>query len=499
MAPHDSVNRWVESTRSAAGSGPGEDEPVERIPSPDLSEDDDDEVRPKDLPVNAEYLKLLENAKMFESHDGPAPEHSFLYESFKREVLLDALPEDEALEKALIELRTLIIVRIDESWVKRSLWAGLYTIIRDFLNPDYPKDRLYVVQGDVWDRVPKHLRGMVDLSRPQPDTVISIYPRNPKALRLHEAQKPPTDDKAGSAVEDVEEPCHPLSNVAMYRILADPATKDRAPVKSTSVHPNFVMAHDLMVLEVEIGSTPWPADDEDRSPEVQMQDARARACNAMYFQLGAIAQLRMDVPLPADKDKEGRLDRFILAMTVCGDIWTVEYAYRARVEDPTTTYCTITSGNYATSPKLFLSAIKRVIHINMMNTFPEKAARIQVLLDQAKPLPRNTKIDVHDHDYRYRPFIWIRGYAYKLGAERRAKREDRVARRARWEREKEAANGKFDKHALPSVMSREEAREYEKYLEELGSDYTGYDSNDRAGLYLEERLTPGHRMYVGKR
>jgi hypothetical protein len=89
MTPPDSVNRWVETTRSAAGSGLGEDEPVERIPSPDLSEDEDDQVRPKDLPVNAEYFKLLENAMMFESHDGPAPEHRFLYESFKREVRRD--------------------------------------------------------------------------------------------------------------------------------------------------------------------------------------------------------------------------------------------------------------------------------------------------------------------------------------------------------------------------------------------------------------------------
>lgn len=282
-------------------------------------------------------------------------------------MLLDALPEDEVTEEAVISLQTLVIVRIDESWVKRSLWAGLYTIIRvsielcdrvcdfrvepsviaiadgdkalpqrqDLLNPDRSKDTLYIVQGDVWDRVPKHLRGMIDLSRPHPDTVFSIYPRNPKALRLHETQEPSMDGKAGGAVEDAEEPCHPLSNVAMYRILADPATKERAPVKSTSVHPNFVMAHDLMVLEVEIGSTPWPAVDEDRSPERQMQDACARACNAMYFQLGAIAQLRMDVPLPTDKDKEGRLDQFVLAMTVCGEIWTVEYAYRARVDDPT--------------------------------------------------------------------------------------------------------------------------------------------------------------------
>jgi hypothetical protein len=180
---------------------------------------------------------------------------------------------------------------------------------------------------------------MIDLSRPHPDTVISIYPCNPKALHLHETQEPSMDGKAGDGVEDAEQPCHTLSNVAMYRILADPATKERAPVKNTSVHPNFVMAHDLMVLEVEIGDSPWPAVGKDypsyRSPETQMQDARARACNAMYFQLGAIAQLRMDVPFPMDKDREGRLDRFVLATTVCGDVWTVEYAYRARVDDPT--------------------------------------------------------------------------------------------------------------------------------------------------------------------
>lgn len=63
---------------------------------------------------------------------------------------------------------------------------------------------------------------------------------------------------------------------------------------------------------------------------------------------------------------------------------------------------------------------------------------MQVLLDQAKPLPLHTKLDVHDHDYLRRPFIWIRGYAYSLGPQRRAEREARVARRARREREKEA-------------------------------------------------------------
>jgi hypothetical protein len=72
----------------------------------------------------------------------------------------------------------------------------------------------------------------------------------------------------------------------MYCILADPATKERAPVKSTSVHPNFVMAHDLMVLEVEIGSTPWPAVDEVRSPERQMQPPELERVTPCVFNLG---------------------------------------------------------------------------------------------------------------------------------------------------------------------------------------------------------------------
>jgi hypothetical protein len=105
------------------------------------------------------------------------------------------------------------------------------------------------------------------------------------------------------------------------------------------------------------------------------------------------------------------------------------------------------------------------MHINMMNTFPEKAARMQVLLDQAKPLPRNTSIDIHDHDYGKRPFIWIRGYAYSLGAERRAEREAKVARRERWEREKEAAAREVRSFPHPGSEQEEKERKTNACME----------------------------------
>jgi hypothetical protein len=45
----------------------------------------------------------------------------------------------------------------------------------------------------------------------------------------------------------------------------------------------------------------------------------------MFVQLATFAQLYMDVPLEGDKDFE----RFVLSMTICGEFWTVEYAFRA--------------------------------------------------------------------------------------------------------------------------------------------------------------------------
>lgn len=120
----------------------------------------------------------------------------------------------------------------------------------------------------------------------------------------------------------------------------------------------------------------------------------------------------------------------------------------------------------------------------MMNVFPEKAARMQILLDQAKPLPLHTKIDVHDQDYRYRPFIWIRGYAYSLGPERRAEREARVARRARWEREKE------DARRARWAMEKEEAgrarwaREQEAARAWSEDDVSLHIFNPRVGIEL---------------
>jgi hypothetical protein len=45
----------------------------------------------------------------------------------------------------------------------------------------------------------------------------------------------------------------------------------------------------------------------------------------MFVQLATFAQLYMDVPLEGDQEFE----RFVLSMTICGEFWTVEYAFRA--------------------------------------------------------------------------------------------------------------------------------------------------------------------------
>jgi hypothetical protein len=68
-------------------------------------------------------------------------------------VLLDALPEDEVTEEAVISLGTLVILRIDESWKKRSLWAGLYTIIRVSIElcdrvPHFRLERSFIMIAD---------------------------------------------------------------------------------------------------------------------------------------------------------------------------------------------------------------------------------------------------------------------------------------------------------------------------------------------------------------
>jgi hypothetical protein len=60
----------------------------------------------------------------------------------------------------------------------------------------------------------------------------------------------------------------------------------------------------------------------------------------MFVQLATFAQLYMDVPLEGDKDFE----RSVLSMTICGEFWTVEYAFRAQATRQTLSLLTRTYG-----------------------------------------------------------------------------------------------------------------------------------------------------------
>ena len=54
----------------------------------------------------------------------------------------------------------------------------------------------------------------------------------------------------------------------------------------------------------------------------------------MFVQLATFAQLYMDVPLQSDKN----FLRFVLSMTICGEFWTVEYAFRAAADRQTVSF-----------------------------------------------------------------------------------------------------------------------------------------------------------------
>jgi hypothetical protein len=124
----------------------------------------------------------------------------------------------------------------------------------------------------------------------------------------------------------------------------------------------------------------------------------------MFVQLATIAQLYMDVPLESD----GRdFIRFVLSMTICGEFWTVEYAFRASAKATRkvvslmtraygsmrslisftnqTLVSTVATGNWALRPKAFLGAVHQVMKENMPNLV-DAARRMKVLMDTAKEL-----------------------------------------------------------------------------------------------------------------
>jgi hypothetical protein len=150
----------------------------------------------------------------------------------------------------------------------------------------------------VWNRVPKNLRNLVDLSRPDVDMSIGINPLNPIII--------PFESKPSS-----KHSCHPLSSKGMRIVVVDPSTREKAPFKNTLILLNFATTHELTIVELKPDGT-WRK--QKRSTEIRI--TQSQVCNAMYFQLGYIAQFAIDVPL----DSDTTFNRFVLSMTICGEM-----------------------------------------------------------------------------------------------------------------------------------------------------------------------------------
>jgi hypothetical protein len=78
--------------------------------------------------------------------------------------------------------------------------------------------------------------------------------------------------------------------------------------------------------------------------------------------------------LPTDVGPDPRY--FVLAMTVCGEEWTVEYATRI---GPMVLFTTLTRGSRAQDPTTFLHAIQEVL-LHSLVYMEEKMARMGELL-----------------------------------------------------------------------------------------------------------------------
>ncbi|KAG7528090.1 hypothetical protein FFLO_06426 [Filobasidium floriforme] len=306
-------------------------------------------------------------------------EHFYLYDIFGNVATLrDIAEKRDGWAEAVTSLKTLATQRITLVWPEQKLDGKMQVVLENWLNPK-PNDLpvAYVVtKPGIWNRIPANITHCQDLSQPDSDMTINIDPKHPN---LHELMRKfdyydfEWDPSSGD---------HPLSARAMLRIVLDKLTKEKAPLKSTKNYPGFPLLWELLLAEFKVtGSLAH----KDRSPEMKV--ARNQTENAMFVQLATFAQLYMDVPLEGDKDFE----RFVLSMTICGEFWTVEYAFRmsARATRHETRCSTIAKGNWAEDPKAFLGAIQQVMEENMRNV-ADAARRMEVLMNTAKKLP--TKI-----------------------------------------------------------------------------------------------------------
>jgi hypothetical protein len=91
-----------------------------------------------------------------------------------------------------------------------------------------------------------------------------------------------------------------------------------------------------------------------------------------------------------------------------------------------TIFTTIAFGNWALEPKTFLGALKQVLEQNMPN-MTDKAARMEVLMNQAKPSGSRPRFKIEGYPYAINPVQQPKKDAAE--AKRLKDRADRAANR----------------------------------------------------------------------
>ncbi|KAG7532067.1 hypothetical protein FFLO_03875 [Filobasidium floriforme] len=327
------------------------------------------------------YFYLLMKADMRALLEPIPPSvHCYLVGSF------DALAteaEDPAVKPAVSRLVEIRKLYRDQTWSKFDLQAAMQELLRDYLNaldldlengsePKEAKPRFVVRSPEEWNRLPLDLKDQVDLSAPKVDILVGLNPANP------------------SAVSASHNDCHPLSPEANLRILKNPATRDFAPNKSTLISDDCSSLHDLFIIQMSRTGS-WQ---KDGSRSTEMQIAQAQAMNACYFQLGAMVDLYDHARSPTDVGPDPRY--FVLAMTVCGEEWTVEYATWI---GPMVLFTTLTRGSWAQDPTTFLHAIQEVL-LHSLVYMEEKMARMGELLRVPGPAnPSSGKVELQPRTY----------------------------------------------------------------------------------------------------
>lgn len=117
-------------------------------------------------------------------------------------------------------------------------------------------------------------------------------------------------------------------------------------------------------------------------------------------QLGAMVDLYHHARLPTDVGPNPKY--FVLAMTVCGEEWTVEYAVRLNPHEPENFFTTLARGNWAEDPSAYLHAVREVL-LHSLVYMEEKLARMGQLLRVPGAVDPSAKVKLHPRTYGTSP------------------------------------------------------------------------------------------------